>query len=319
MEPELHLSFEHQDEGSQVLSQPLKLLAYAKVLNVDSIAGTLTFSVNNEELLDYISRKDRNAYVFLYQFFVKVLTDSGFIKYMEDYKSGNISKEDVYDRYIRFIRGNTPSQSTLDIKRMFHKVFNVYAAEHGLKGSSGKGARCYSDLMYNRVNWRDIDKDKTQTRQETLSEIESDEKQQAINAYYVQKAIALIRKIHTTSEVRDQWSMGEATQVHHIFPKSMFPQIAHYIENLILLTATQHYSKAHPSNNTQVVDRDYQIVCLLAKADTIEKSLRQVGEKYYRKESFIYVLNTGLSANINMALNFPQIKTEIVRIYNDQV
>ena len=306
------------NEYNKVLSQPLKLLAYAKVLNVDNGTGTLTFSVNNEELLDYISRKDRNAYVFLYHFFRKVLSDSGFIRFMEDYREGRMTKEEVYERYIRLIRGNTHSQSILDIKRMFHKVFNVYAAEHGLRGRSGKNTRCYSDLMYNRVNWRDMDKDKTVTRQETLNEIESDEKQRAINAYYVQKAIALVRKLHTSSEVHDQWGMGEATQVHHIFPKSMFPQIAHYIENLILLTATQHFSKAHPSNSTQIVDRDYQIVCLLAKADTIEKSLRMVGEKYYRKESFVYVLNVGLGANIGLTLDIPQIKTEIVRIYNDQ-
>src|SRR5690554_2183982 len=54
------------NEYNKVLSQPLKLLAYAKVLNVSKVNGSLTFSVNNDELLDYISRKDRNAYNFLY-------------------------------------------------------------------------------------------------------------------------------------------------------------------------------------------------------------------------------------------------------------
>ena len=140
--------------------------------------------------------------------------------------------------------------------------------------------------------------------------------QHAINSYYVQKAIALIRKIQKESEVKDSWGNGEATQVHHIFPKSQFPQIAHYVENLILLTATQHYTKAHPNNRTQEVNRDYQLVCLLAKADTIEKSLRTVGERYYRKESFIYVVNTGLDSNLATKLSIEDIKTEIVRLYN---
>src|SRR5690606_23038520 len=49
-----------KNEYNKVLSQPLKLLAYSQILKVEKIKGSLTFSVNNEELLDYISRKDRN-------------------------------------------------------------------------------------------------------------------------------------------------------------------------------------------------------------------------------------------------------------------
>ncbi|MFQ9071209.1 MAG: hypothetical protein ACLR49_16160 [Bacteroides stercoris] len=160
-----------------------------------------------------------------------------------------------------------------------------------------------------------MDKDKTVTRQEAIT-AEKKEKQEAINTYYVQKAIALIRKIQKVSEVNDSWGNGEATQVHHIFPKSQFPQIAHYVENLILLTATQHNTKAHPNNKTQQINKDYQLVCLLAKADTIESSLRLVGDKYYRKESFVYVINTGLATDFSTSLTFNEIKTKLVHIYN---
>ena len=278
------------NEYNKVLSQPLKLLAYAHILNVEMVDGALTFSVANEDLLDYISRKDRNAYNFLYCYFTKVMSDSGFMKYFEEYAKVE------------------------DIRRMFHKVFNVYAAEHHLHGSNGK-ITYYSDLMYNKKNWRDMDKDKTVTRQEAMTP-DKIEKQEAINTYYVQKAIALIRKIHTVSEVNDSWGNGEATQVHHIFPKSQFPQIAHYVENLILLTATQHNTKAHPNNKTQQVNKDYQLVCLLAKADSIENSLLRYGDKYYRKESFVYVINTGLTADFSIGLSFNEIKTKLVKLYN---
>lgn len=142
------------------------------------------------------------------------------------------------------------------------------------------------------------------------------ERQEAINTYYVQKAIALIRKIHSDSEVKDSWGNGEATQVHHIFPKAQFPQIAHYVENLILLTATQHNTKAHPNNKTQQINKDYQLVCLLAKADTIENSLQLVGDKYYRKESFVYVINTGLATDLSTNLTFVEIKKKLVQFYN---
>ena len=303
------------NEYNKVLSQPLKLLAYAHILNVEIVDGALTFSVANEDLLDYISRKDRNAYNFLYCYFVKVMSDSGFMKYFDEYEKNSIddpitARNEIYDRYYRLINGNTPSHSRLDIRRMFHKVFNVYAVEHHLHGSNGK-IIYYSDLMYNRKNWRDMDKDKTVTRKEAMNP-DRIEKQEAINTYYVQKAIALIRKIHTVSEVNDSWANGEATQVHHIFPKSQFPQIAHYVENLILLTATQHNTKAHPNNKTQQINKDYQLVCLLAKADTIENSLLLFGEKFYRKESFVY----GLTADFSIGLSFKDIKKKLVQLYN---
>lgn len=313
-------SKEAYNEYNKVLSQPLKLLAYAHILNVEMVDGTLTFSVENEDILDYISRKDRNAYNFLFCYFSKVLTDSGFIKYIEEYrrnwqKNLKEARETVYSRYIRLISGNTPSHSRLDITRMFHKVFNIFAAEYNMPGSRGKYARNYSDLMYNRVNWRDINKDKSITRQQAGCTAQN-EKQEVINMYYVQKAITLLKKIQTGSEVHDAWSNGEATHAHHIFPKAQFPEIAHYIENLILLTATQHNTKAHPNNRTQEINRDYQLVCLLAKADTIEKSLKHVGERYYRKESFIYVINVGLSTELSMTLTFDGIKKELINIYN---
>lgn len=310
-----------KNEYNKWFSQPLKLFHTAGILNADLTTRPATYSIKNEELLDYISRRDRNAYNFLYCFFSKVLKDSGFWRFFEEYLENVRSERDrakteLYDRYYRLISGNTPSQSRLDINRMFHKVLNVLAAEHNVPGSSGKEARMFSDLMYNKKNWRDLNKEKSITRQEAAEAQQHDEQQEAYNAYYVQKAIALIRKIQSESEVHDAWSNGPATQVHHIFPKSQFPEIAHYVENLILLTATQHNTKAHPKNNTQIVDKDYQLVCLLAKSDTIEQSLRKVGERYYRKESFLYVINTGLDCELSMQLTFSEIKSLLIQIYN---
>lgn len=309
-----------KNEYNKWFSQPLKLFHTAGILSADFSTRPTSYSIKNEELLDYISRRERNSYNFLYCFFSKVLKDSGFWKYFEEYlqnvgadRSG--AKTELYNRYYRLISGNTPSQSRLDINRMFHKVLNVLAAEHCVPGSSGNEPRMFSDLMYNRKNWRDLNKEKSVTRQEAAEE-HIDEQQEAYNAYYVHKAIALIRKIHSESEVHDSWSNGPATQVHHIFPKSQFPEIAHYVENLILLTATQHNTKAHPKNNTQIVDKDYQLVCLLAKSDSIEQSLRQVGERYYRKESFVYVINTGLSCDLSMQLSFAEIKNNLIKLYN---
>lgn len=171
--------------------------------------------------------------------------------------------------------------------------------------------------MYNRPNWRDVDKSKSTSRNEAISEHENlmIEQNEAYSDYQVQKAMNMIRKMYTASEVNDQWANGEATQIHHIFPKAEYPLLAHYLENLIKLTPTQHYTKAHPNNKTQQIDRDYQLVCLLAKTDSVESSLRK-GEFVYRKESLVYVINTGLSETLEYDIDFRTIKRELTRIYN---
>lgn len=313
-------------EYDKFIQQPLRLLGYAHVLIITKSGSANVYSIADEDMLDYISRRERNTFNFLYCYFRKVMEDSGMWKYFQEFidKSvhGVISKSDymfLRDKFIRFMIGNTNINTAVEVRRIFPKILNIFAVDNNICGSErgtiSKYPFTFSDLMYNRKNWRDFNKDKSMTRQEA-AEGTIDTQQEAFSKYYVDKAIALIRKIHHESEVHDQWGNGPATQVHHIFPRSKFPQIAHYVENLILLTATQHNTKAHPNNNTQVVDRDYQLVLLLAKSETIEKSLKSVGEKYYRKESFIYVINIGLNQEIGMSLSFSDIRSFLIHLYN---
>lgn len=310
-----------QHEYDKFIQQPLRMLGYAHILEVTKRGNQNNYRIKNGDILDYIAQRERNTYNFLYCYFEKVLTDSGFWRYFLEYKENpnKVNFNELKERFTRFIIGHTAINGEVEVHRIFPKILNIFAVENQIPGSEkGKISNyifTFSDLMYNRKNWRDLNKNKTITRQEAEMEVDTLQ-QDEYNAYYVQKAVALIRKIQTESEVRDQWSNGEATQVHHIFPKSEFPEIAHYIENLILLTGTQHNTKAHPANRTQEINHDYQLTCLLAKADTIERSLQRFGEKYYRKESFVYVINIGLSANIAMTLTFSDIKNSIIQIYN---
>lgn len=311
-------------EYDKFIAQPLRLLAYAHILELDQESRKNVYRVRNAYLLDYIAQRERNTFNFLYCYFEKVLTDSGFWRYFLEYKD-NPNKGtymELRNRFIRFMIGNTAINGEVEVRRIFPKILNVFAVEHQILGSDkgriSKYVFTFSDLMYNRKNWRDLNKEKTTTRQEATTDDYDAQQQEAYNAYYVKKAIAQIRKIQSESEVHDQWSKGDATQVHHIFPKSQFPEIAHYLENLILLTATQHYTKAHPNNRTQEVNRDYQLTCLLAKADTIDKSLRKFGERYYRKESSLYVIKVGLSQEQvwPMSLSFADIKHQLIMVYN---
>lgn len=316
-------------EYDKFIQQPLRMLAYANILNIIKDGNTNLYSISNYDILEYISLKDRNAYFFLCEYLEKVLIDSGFYKHFEEYKNlyetnklDSKGFDELKTKYQKFIIGNTKINGVVEINRIFPKILNVFASKHNLpgtiKGNISKHEFYYTDLMYNRKNWRDLNKDKNISRQDSESEYDTliSENENPYNNYLIQKAMTQIRKLYTESEVKDQWANGEATQIHHIFPKHKFPQLAHYLENLIKLTATQHYTKAHPSNKTKDINLDYQLVCLLAKSDSIEASLKK-NELYYRKESLIYCINTGLSKELTFDLNIRQIKTKLVEIYND--
>ena len=77
------------------------------------------------------------------------------------------------------------------------------------------------------------------------------------------------------------------------FPENEFEEISGYLENLIALTPSQHFQKAHPNNNTKYVDKGYQQICLLCKANNIEKNILYDSEKLYTFANFIYVLTIG--------------------------
>lgn len=75
-----------KSEYDKFIQQPLRLLAYSGILFIEKRGSKNFYKINNLQLLEYISLKDRNAYVFLYQYFVKVLSDSGMLKFFEEYK-----------------------------------------------------------------------------------------------------------------------------------------------------------------------------------------------------------------------------------------
>lgn len=317
-----------RQEYDKFTSQPLRTLAYVGVLSLRKKGNKNMYKIENKQLLEFIGMKERSAYIFLYHYLVKVLSDSNILRFFEDFKNKCISRkisntdfQDLKTRFQRFVTGNTAINGNTEANRIFPKILNVYSCENNIKGTIkgrlSKHQIYYTDLMYNRPNWRDIDKNKNISRNEAVYEHESlmIEQNEAYSNYQVQKVMNMIKKMYSISEVNDQWANGAATQVHHIFPKAQFPAIAHYLENLIKLTPTQHCTKAHPNNNTQQIDRDYQSVCLLAKTDSVENSLRK-GEFIYKKDLLIAVINAGLSKKLDSTIDFREIKIELSRIYN---
>jgi hypothetical protein len=70
---------------------------------------------------------------------------------------------------------------------------------------------------------------------------------------------------------------------------------------------------SHPDNDLDKVDPEYQVKCLLAKMDSIEKSER-LGDKFYDRKLFLYVLKEGYSLNFPIDVSFDEIRKEIQEV-----
>ena len=303
-------------EYNKFIGQPLKTLAYAGILTEVKDGNTNRYKINHQKLLEYISLNQRCALDFLHQYLTKVLIDSGFYQHFENYRDQvkeTANRDHFYtlkQRFQRFMTGNTNINGKTEVNRIFPKVINPLAVKEGIPGSEKgymtRDAFQYSDLMYNRTNFRDIKKAKKLTRQEA-QELAAFRPPKIHTEYMTQKAMKIIKLKYASSEVRDQWANGKATQVHHIFPRSQYPQFIACLENLIKLTPEQHYSQAHPNAHTKEINRDYQIQCLLAKCDSIERSL-QAGDFFYSKERLVSMLNVGLNLELNPQASFEEIR-----------
>lgn len=318
-------SLEAENEYDKFIAQPLRMLGYAQVLNFHKKGNRNIFSVKNRELLEFIALKERNAYRFIVEYVTKVLSDSDILHHFNTfkdlYKMGTATKShfnELKNMFIKFEQTYTDINGDFEPKRIFPKVINPYACEHKIAGSEdgymSKHIFNYNDLMYNKPNWRDKNKAKNMTRQE-YEEVMS-HRVNAYSDYQIKKAMNFIRKKYIESEVKQgDGLVSKATEVHHIFMKHEFPILADYLENLIKLTPTQHRNEAHPDANYKVISRDYQCICLISKSNSIEISLSN-NEDFYSTENFVFVLNTGLSANLSNNSNLKEIRGFLAREYN---
>lgn len=322
-------------EYDKFISQPLLLLTSAHILSISNDNKANIYSIEEPEILSWISSREENALSFLYLYFHKIFVDSNFIRQWDSYaeKSKHILqnldqihtnaplksyRNELYDLFGIFIRAHTKINGYLEPPRIFHKIFNVFSFINGLPGTRGQ-IKSLSDIRYNQRNIRDIDKNKRITRKEWLltKKLQQKEKEIAWLKFKEEKCKRLIRQKYYQSEVHDKWSLGEATQVHHIFPKNEYPQYAATIENMILLTAQQHYTKAHPNNSTTNIDKNYQMICLLSKSNSIEVSIvHENDENFYCKGTFISLINDCLNISIPAKSTFPEIRVYISNAYS---
>ncbi len=306
--PDLNSDFS-MHEYDKFFSQPIKLLAYSGILFETKTGNRNIYTIQNIELLEYLMQRETNALKFLILYIQKVLMDSGIYPLFDNFlqKQDTESFKQLKDGFTHFTINNTAINNATECFRIFTKIINPLAFYYGKKGTR-KGYLSNTiitkdELNYNRINWRDIGKDKNTTRQE-YDLINS--KGIANSNYLISKAKKVVKRYNdrfnnSLSEVKQEKEESQATQIHHIFPIQDFPIIANYIENLIALTPNQHFIYAHPNNQTRLIDKDFQYICLLAKTTTILNDTQGV----YDWNDYIVVLNMGLKTTI-----FSQVKNE---------
>ncbi|WP_139547566.1 restriction endonuclease [Helicobacter pylori] len=306
--PDLNSDFS-MHEYDKFFSQPIKLLAYSGILFETKTGNRNIYTIQNIELLEYLMQRETNALKFLILYIQKVLMDSGIDPIFDNFlqKQDTESFKQLKDGFTHFTINNTAINNATECFRIFTKIINPLAFYYGKKGTR-KGYLSNTiitkdELNYNRINWRDIGKDKNTTRQE-YDLINS--RGIANSNYLISKAKKVVKRYNdrfnnSLSEVKQEKEESQATQIHHIFPIQDFPIIANYIENLIAPTPNQHFIYAHPNNQTRLIDKDFQYICLLAKTTTILNDTQGV----YDWNDYIVVLNIGLKTTI-----FSQVKNE---------
>lgn len=305
-----------QSEFDKVISQPLKTLAYAGLLKDKKVGTTIEFSVANREFIELISHGPRKARIFLCAYLECVLKQSGIFYRFEAYFDSTQTQADyleLRDSFEKFILNQTFINGKIEIRRIFPKVLNPLAHQLGLPGAQrgrvSKAPIMTSELLYNQENFRDKGrKRKGLTRQQAFLQNQNSEN---ISNESMQRVMDAVRTRHSyRSELNDEFSDGHAAQVHHIFPRSSHPELKNIRENLILLTPTQHNSKAHPRNNTTAVDFDYQIECLLAKTTSVEQSTQSCGgDGFYDLSRLIAVINVGYSdIKLDLSSTFDEVR-----------
>ena len=299
------------NEYDKYFGQPIKLLDEVGIIHGVKQGRAYQYRIVDQELLGHISFKEQNCFEFLCLYIEKVLKDSGIYAEFENFfdKQDKDSFKQLKDRFTAFTIKNTPINGATECSRIFTKVLNPLAYKYNKRGTEGgrisKYAITRDKILYNQRNWRDVlsAKPKDVTRTDHAAECpEQDENRMRI--YCVQRAKKNLRQFNDRyrdgkTEVYDERHMSDgATQMHHIFPQNDFPEIADCVENLIALTPTQHFSYAHPGNNTQYIDREYQRRCLIAKTESImDNLLWQKGKTIYDFAAYQRVLNIGLGTD----------------------
>lgn len=306
------------NEYDKFFSQPLKTLSYAKLLTEIKVGNTNNYVVTEYKILEYIALRERNALDFLHLYLTKIIEKSGLSPVFEAFfsRQDKTSFQKLRESLFTFYHQHTNIRGDYEPPRIFNKIINILAFKKKSKGSIrghlSKIIISIDEIRYNRINWRDIGKEKNITREDFNRTIGESSSLKGFFKYSIQKAKKFVKLLHPFSEIH-RFQEYPGLQAHHIFMESEFPEIADYPENIICITPNQHFFRAHPNNKTSIIDQNYQLICLISKLDSIEMNYRE-GKEDYSLEDFINVLNVGFKTDyFKFNMDFEELKHQIIK------
>lgn len=108
------------NEYDKYFGQPIKLLDAAGIIHGEKSGHGYVYSIVNQDLLEYISFRERNCYNFLCLYIEKVLRDSGIYRMFEYFfrlQDKNSFKE-LKDSYTSFTIQNTPINGATELNNV---------------------------------------------------------------------------------------------------------------------------------------------------------------------------------------------------------
>jgi len=242
-----------------------------------------------------------NSSKFLTEYVEKFLKDNDLLEVFNIYKNQPNQENHlrVKDKYWEWAKINTniKGEDKKHTYRVFNKIFNVFCYKNNIPGENASnithGPCPYSLLIYNRENFRDKDKPAGMTRQEYINEVFLEVDQRGVVETLLGKVKESIKqKYNFDSEIKEtelDYIPDSGIHIHHILPRSSYPQFSLSRENLIALTPGQHLSLAHEKGNTRKTNKIFQIFCLKRKLENIIESLED-GEDFYNFNEFLEMI-----------------------------
>lgn len=317
-----------KNEYDKFFQQPMEMLACAGILLKDKVKNKNVYTIIQYDILEYIALREKNSLFFIKNYIEKTLRDSGIWEAFKNFFNNQTKNNfiTIKNQYSSFIIKNTKINKTLECNRIFTKVLNPLAYHYNSlgteRGNLSKHNITYDMLMYNRLNFRDTitDKPKNITRMQYLSKnpikIET-----AYSKYLSVKSKNFLRIFNEkfrnskTEHLEDRHYLDNATHMHHIFPEAYFPEISHYIENIIALTPTQHLNYAHPNGKTNEIDEQYQHLLLLSKTARIRENIFDENtETIYSFSDLAFVLYIGFDDSTLLTIDYLDFGTIIKKI-----
>ena len=300
------------NEYDKFISQPMCLFANSGLLSSTKSARTRTYQCQNKKLLEYISQRPQYAGIFLAEYYERIFRNSGLGTLLDNFLNfqNKQTLTNLKDGFYQLLYQYTPigkrcaqgiNPGKTESNRIFNPALNVICSKYRKYGTEhGRIADHiirYDELQYNRINFRDVSKEKEKTRKEAETDPVQLQRHEKYLASQETRAKKLIKHLYKDKPMYlDGSHVSPVMEIHHIILRSQKPAFAGYVENLINLSPTQHKGYAHRSNDqvrTDEADPQYQRRLMIANSFYIEKSLERK-QHYYSKPQLIDLLLYGM-------------------------